>query len=147
MKGIVMEKDLSVIKTIDTKINNDDYLLSILDEHHSFNDPYLREMLALTLNYYILTRDNNPNLTLDEIKTGFDARNHGIMTPQELENVIELGYLTHLTRYSLFSSIVSFFFISLLYFLVRFALNEVTCDTYLGSWASSGYLDSACCSR
>ena len=95
MKGIVMDEKRSVIQSIETKINDDDFLLSILDEHHHFDGEHLNEILALTLSYYILTRDSDTSLSVNDIKKGFDSRNHGIMSPKDIENTIELGYLTH----------------------------------------------------
>ena len=90
-----MDEKRSVIQSIETKINDDDFLLSILDEHHHFDGEHLNEILALTLSYYILTRDSDTSLSVNDIKKGFDSRNHGIMSPKDIENTIELGYLTH----------------------------------------------------
>ena len=90
-----MEKEKSVIQSIETKINEDAFLLSILDKRRNFDSNYLNEMLALTLSYYILTRDNDTSLSIDDIKENFALRNHGIMSHKDIENTIELGYLTH----------------------------------------------------
>lgn len=90
-----MDKEKSIIQSIETKLNDDDFLLSILDRHHFFNGEYLNEMLALTLEYYLLTRNGDTSVSLDEIKKEFDLRNRTVMSKEELENTIELGYLTH----------------------------------------------------
>lgn len=90
-----MERNDSVIKTIDTVLNDKNYLLSILDERQSFNEEHLFEMLALTIDYYILTRYSNFNLSPQEIRNDFEALNRRVMTNSQIKNVIDHGYLTH----------------------------------------------------
>lgn len=90
-----MDKEKSIIQSIETKLNDDDFLLSILDEHHHFDGEYLNNMLALTLDYYILTRNEDISLSINEIKREFDLKNRSVMTQKDLENAIDLGYLTH----------------------------------------------------
>lgn len=90
-----MEKDNCIIKTIDTVLNNEDYLLSIIDERPYFNDKHLYQRLASTIDYYLLTRYPITTITAQEIKKRYKALNHRVMTDVQIKNVIDCGDLTH----------------------------------------------------
>ena len=90
-----MEKNSRVVKTIESVLNDDNFLLSILDSDHYFNENHLFSVLSLTLEYYLATRDKKLNPTEDMIKTSFDQLNRRVMTKQEIDNIVNHGFLTH----------------------------------------------------
>jgi len=90
-----MEKNSRVVGTIESVLNNEDYLLSILDSDHYFDEKHLFNVLSLTLEYYIATRDSNNNPTEEMIKTNYYRLNDQIMTKTEIDNIITHGFLTH----------------------------------------------------
>lgn len=90
-----MDKKDNVASTIETVLNNEKFLLEILSQKNYFNDDHLYEVLATTLDYYLATRDQNPNLTPNEVLFAFDKLNHGVMTNNQIETIIDNGFLTH----------------------------------------------------
>lgn len=90
-----MEKNSLVVDTLDSVLNNKDYLLSILDSDYYFNEDHLFSVLSLTLNYYIATRDRMLNPTEEMIKAGYDKLNSRAMTKKEIDNIVTHGFLTH----------------------------------------------------
>lgn len=90
-----MKANNEVIKTIDTVFNDENYLLSILDNDKDFNEDHLFNALSLTLKYYIATRDKSNNPNEKSIKTELEKLNKFVMTRKEIDNIVNHGFLTH----------------------------------------------------
>lgn len=90
-----MVKKDNVAETIETVFNDEKFLLEILDHDNYFNDEHLYEVLAITLDYYLATRNPSRNLSPKEIEIEFAKLNHGTMSNQQIEMIIDNGFLTH----------------------------------------------------
>jgi len=87
--------ETSVVEQINRKFTDSDFLMNIIDSSKKFNREHLYEILAVTLNYFLATRDNRPNLTLRDIKSAYNDLNDNFLTREQIDNIITNGYLTH----------------------------------------------------
>lgn len=90
-----MKTNYDVVDTINKVFNDENYLLSILDSKRYFDDDNLYEVLAITLNYYLLTHDKIVNYSGDEIQDKYRKINSYPLNDEQIKNIINLGYLTH----------------------------------------------------
>lgn len=90
-----MEKNNQIIETIDSIFNDENFLLSALDDKKIFDINNLYQVLTMVLDYCIATRDTKTNLTIKEVKDNFTKLNDHYLTKEEFDNIITNGFLTH----------------------------------------------------
>lgn len=86
---------MSVVERIDTVFNNDDFLLSAADVNKKFDEDRLYYILAITLNYFLATRDTRTNFDVSGLEAEYGRINSRYLTTEEVEEIIMKGFLTH----------------------------------------------------